>query len=128
MCGRLAPTLLEGFCSDRCRELAASGYTSPPVRLELVAPPQTMLDCRVVVDGDAPDPLPEGVVRLGAAPDGRGELLRLAAEDWPALDGLLDLLRASAGSESVSVFTTQEFVPGGLRSSPSADTFEGGSR
>ena len=116
-CGRLALALADGFCSARCAELAARGYRCPAVLPELAAPPRTTIDCHVLVDGEPPQALPEGCVRLGPV-DGSErprELLRLGADDWASLEERLALLRDTVGSDRVVVLATQQFVPGGLR-------------
>jgi hypothetical protein len=113
LCGRLAVTLADGYCSARCRSLADAGYVSPTHSAAALAPPTTAVEARVFVAGELPDPLPAGCVAIAATGDDRA-VLRVCAGDWDALDGVLADLRDGSRSGAVEIFTLQQFTEGGL--------------
>jgi hypothetical protein len=113
LCGRLAVTLAEGYCSERCRSLADAGYVSPTHSAAALAPPTTAVEARVFVAGALPDPLPAGCAAIAAA-GGDRSVLRVSADDWEELDGVLADLRDASRSGAVEIFTLQQFTPGGL--------------
>jgi hypothetical protein len=113
LCGRLAVSLADGYCSERCRSLADAGYVSPTHPAAAVAPPTTAVEARVFVAGELPEPLPAGCAAIARTADDRS-VLRLAADDWEELDGVLADLRDASRSGVVEVFTLQQFTAGGL--------------
>jgi hypothetical protein len=113
LCGRLAPRLPDGYCDDRCRALAAAGYSSPKHDPAALAAPRTAVEARVLVGGEVTPPLPSGCARIAELTAGRW-LVRAGAQDWTELDEVLGELRDTAPSDSVEIFTLQQFSPGGL--------------
>lgn len=113
LCGRLAVTLPDGYCSARCRSLADAGYVNPTHPPAALAPPCTAVEARVLVRGELPDPLPSGCAVI-AETAGENSMVRVSADDWEDLDGLLTDLRDTSPSGTVEVFTLQQFAPGGL--------------
>jgi hypothetical protein len=81
LCGRLAVSLADGYCSARCRSLADAGYTSPTHPTAALAPPTTTLEARVFISGELPDPLPAGCAAIAETPGARS-VLRVSADDW----------------------------------------------
>jgi hypothetical protein len=71
------------------------------------------VEARVFVSGALPDPLPAGCATIVEAADERS-VLRVAADDWEELDGVLAELRDASGSGAVEIFTLQQFTAGGL--------------
>jgi hypothetical protein len=120
LCGRLAVTLADGFCSARCCSLAEGGYVSPTHTAAALAPPTTAVEARVFVAGALPDPLPAGCAAIASLADGRS-ILRVAADDWEDLDVALGYLGDASGVGALEMFTLQQFTAGGLVSA-SANT------
>jgi hypothetical protein len=113
LCGRLAVTLADGYCSARCRSLADAGYVSPTHLAAALAPPTTAVEARVFVAGELPDPLPAGCAAIAQTADDRS-VLRVSADDWEELDGVVADLRHASASGAVEIFTLQQFTAGGL--------------
>jgi hypothetical protein len=113
LCGRLAVTLTDGYCSTRCRSLADAGYVSPTHPAAALAPPSTAVEARVFVAGELPDPLPARCAAIAETGDDRS-VLRVCADDWEELDGVLTDLRDASRSDAVEIFTLQQFTAGGL--------------
>lgn len=113
LCGRLAVTLTDRYCSERCRSLADAGYVSPTHSAAALAPPTTAVEARVFVAGELPDPLPAACVAVAATGDDRS-VVRVCADDWDELDGVLADLRDASRSGAVEIFTLQQFTAGGL--------------
>jgi hypothetical protein len=113
LCGRLAVTLADGYCSARCRSLADAGYVSPTHSAAALASPTTAVEARVFVAGELPDPLPAGCAAIAETGDDRS-VLRVVADDWRELDVVLADLRDAARSGAVEIFTLQQFTAGGL--------------
>ena len=113
LCGRLAVTVADGYCSGRCRSLADAGYVSPTHSAAALAPPTTAVEARVFVAGELPDRLPTGCVAIAATGDDRA-VVRVCADDWDELDGVLADLRDASASGAVEIFTLQQFTAGGL--------------
>jgi hypothetical protein len=113
LCGRLAVTLADGYCSRRCRSLADAGYVSPAHPAAALAPPTTAVEARVFIYGELPDPMPAGCAAIAVMADDRS-VLRVGADDWEGLDGVIADLRDASGSGAVEIFTLQQFTAGGL--------------
>lgn len=113
LCGRLAVILTDEYCSARCRSLADAGYVSPTHSMAALAPPSTAVEARVFVAGELPGPLPPRCVAIAATGDDR-VVLRIGADDWDELDGVLADLRDASRSGAVEIFTLQQFTAGGL--------------
>jgi hypothetical protein len=113
LCGRLAVSLGDGYCSERCRSLADAGYTSPTHLPAALAPPTTAVEARVFVSGELPHPLPAFCAAIAETGDQRS-VLRVAADDWEELDAMLAELRDTSRSGDVEIFTLQQFTAGGL--------------
>jgi len=113
LCGRLAVTLADGYCSARCRSLAGAGYVSPTHPAAALAPPATAVEARVFVAGELPDPLPAGCAAIAQTADGRS-VVRVAADSWEDLDGVLTDLSDASRAGPVEIFTLQQFTAGGL--------------
>jgi hypothetical protein len=113
LCGRLAVRLDEGYCSARCRSLADAGYASPTHVPAALAAPSAAVEARVLVPGTLPDSLPRGCAPIARAAGGVS-MVRVCAEDWQDLDGVLAELRETSAVGTVEVFTLQQFTPGGL--------------
>jgi hypothetical protein len=124
MCGRLAYSLADGYCSPRCAELAERGYAAPPFAAAALAAPRTRFDARLLVDGPLPPRLPAGCADIGSAGAGarRRALVRIGAEQWDDLEERIRALRDALRDAGVEVLTLQEFVPQGLGgSAPESD-------
>lgn len=113
LCGRLAVALADGYCSPRCRSLAEASYTSPTHPHAALAPPTTAVEARAFVAGALPDPLPAGCAAIATTGDERS-VIRVAADDWGELNGVLADLRNASRSGEVEIFTLQQFTAGGL--------------
>jgi hypothetical protein len=94
--------------------LGDAGYTSPTHPAAALAAPTTAVEARVFVSGELPDPLPAGCAAI-AETRGARSVLRVSADDWEELDGVLGDLRDAAPSGVVEIFTLQQFTTGGLR-------------
>lgn len=113
LCGRLAVILTDEYCSARCRSLADAGYVSPTHPTAALAAPATAVEARVFVTGELPDPLPPRCAAILQNADNRS-VLRVSADDWDELDGVLADLRDASRSGAVEIFTLQQFTAGGL--------------
>jgi hypothetical protein len=113
LCGRLAVTLADGYCSERCRSLDDAGYVSPTHSPAALAPPTTAVEARVFVAGELPYPLPAGCAAIAQTADGRS-VVRVAASEWEELDGFIADFDDASGSGAVEIFTLQQFTAGGL--------------
>jgi hypothetical protein len=71
------------------------------------------VEARVFVAGELPDPMPAGCAAIAETRDERF-VLRIAADDWDELDGVLTELRDVSRSRAVEIFTLQQFTAGGL--------------
>jgi hypothetical protein len=111
LCGRLAVRLEAGYCSARCRELAA-GYVSPRHAAAALAAPATTYQATLLVTGPLPEALPTGCAPIGRT--GARHLLRLGADSWDDLDAAIDEVAGACGEDAVEIFTLQQFAGGGL--------------
>jgi hypothetical protein len=113
LCGRLAVTFDDGYCSARCCSLAQAGYRSPEHPAAALAAQVTAIEARVFLRGERPEPLPAGCAAIAVCGDGRS-VLRVSAGTWEELDGVLADLRDASRSGAIEIFTLQQFTPGGL--------------
>jgi hypothetical protein len=111
LCGRLAVRLEAGYCSARCRQLAA-GYASPPHAAAALAAPVTTCQATLLLTGPLPEALPAGCASIGRT--GGRHLLRLGADSWDDLDAAIEEIGGTCGEDAVEIFTLQQFAGGGL--------------
>ncbi|MBS1677000.1 MAG: hypothetical protein JST08_06410 [Actinobacteria bacterium] len=105
LCGRPAPRLDAGYCSARCRELAAAGYASPDLPPAALEPPDHLIEARLV----APSPAPRcGVADLGPVAGG-SRLLRVRVDSEAELDAAVVAL--AADGQPARIVTLQRFSP-----------------
>ena len=121
LCGRPAPALAHGCCSERCRELLAGGYTSPAVEAGALAPPETAWELRAIARTPLDEPLPDSVTHIatiGPAHSPR-ELLRVGGRSLDELQVRLGELAGLLPVGDLEVFTIHRYPPTGLgRRSP----------
>lgn len=109
LCGRPRPGHADGWCSDRCAELAAAGYAAPALPPAALEPPVGGLEARVVVAADAA--LGDEVADLGlVSTDRTKRLVRVRSDSTARLAAVLEGFGSGDGA-APEVITLQRFAP-----------------